>query len=72
MPCECEKVNIIMHAIIIILLLYIVWQVSSSKELYLGSGVQDQVYTSGADLRDLGQVFSSTDQGRSNSMGTTL
>jgi hypothetical protein len=33
---------------------------------YVGAGLNDQVYTSGADLRRLGQQFSSTDQGSSD------
>jgi hypothetical protein len=36
---------------------------------YLGQPVESQLYTSGATLRDLGQTFSSTDQG-SSSMGS--
>jgi high-affinity Fe2+/Pb2+ permease len=73
MPCDCEKINTFMHAIILILLIYVIWKLHlfermNSQGSYIGHGLQDQVYTSGADLRDLGQVFTSTDQGRNSQL----
>src|SRR5208282_2429953 len=71
--CGCVQVNTLMHALIIILLLFVIWKLVGVERMatdlsgtYIGSGLNNQVYTSGADMRRLGQVFSSTDQGSSD------
>lgn len=52
------------HVVIIVLLVLILWKMYSEKEdLYLGRGLDHYVYTSGATLRRLGQVFSQPGQG---------
>jgi hypothetical protein len=73
--CGCKQVNITMHALIIILLLFVIWKVLRVERLttdysdaYLGGGLDNAVYTSGATMRRLGQVFSSTDQGKTNTV----
>jgi hypothetical protein len=66
MTCECAKYTMIMHAIIILLLLFVIWKMFGVERLamgqYVGRGLPNQIYTSGADQR-FAQVFSSTDQG---------
>jgi hypothetical protein len=71
--CGCVQVNTLMHGLIIILLLFIIWKLVGVERMandlsgtYIGSGVNNQVFTSGADMRRLGQVFTSTDQGSSD------
>jgi hypothetical protein len=66
--CNCLQISTVTHAIIIILLLFIIWKLVSAERLlgdYIGSGLPNQIYDSGATMRRLGQVFSSTDQGSS-------
>lgn len=62
----CENKQMI-HVIIVVLLMYIIWKLQALESLtdgyYMGAGLNNQVYTSGADQRFYGQVFSSTDQG---------
>ncbi len=68
---SCEKCfhNFWLHAIIIVLLVVLIIRLEMkhmSEALdytYLGNGLADTVYTSGATLRRLGTTFSSTDQG---------
>jgi hypothetical protein len=65
--CDNKIQTHIAHVVIIVLLMFIIWKLSGLEHLsdgyYTGSGLNDQVYTSGADQRFYGQVFSSTDQG---------
>lgn len=56
------------HVVIIILLLYIIWRLHNTGEklkqgAYFGSGLDQYLYTSGATMRRLGQVFSQPGQG---------
>jgi len=62
--CDCFGNNMVMHGIIILLLIFIVWKLIKVERLtaYVGSGLPNNIYTSGADQR-FAQVFSSTDQG---------
>jgi hypothetical protein len=67
--CECGG-HFMLHAVIILLLLLVIWRLFRVERLvgdysgdYIGQGLPNSIYTSGADLRRLGQVFSSTDQG---------
>jgi hypothetical protein len=67
--CECSKNSIFMHAFIIILLVFIIWRLIKVERLavdysgaYIGQGLPNNIYTSGADQR-FAQTFSSTDQG---------
>lgn len=54
-----------LNAAVVVLIILVLWHIwKSYNELYIGTGLSDVgVYTSGATLRRLGQVFSSTDQG---------
>jgi hypothetical protein len=61
MDCGCWKATAVFQIIIIILLIYIMWRWIKLERLF--TGMPNTIYTSGADLRRLGQVFSSTDQG---------
>lgn len=68
-PCNCSdmtKISMIMHIIIIIILIYVIWKITKVERLaagdYIGKGLPNSVYTSGADQR-FAQRFSSTDQG---------
>jgi hypothetical protein len=63
---DAGQLSLILNAFTIILLLFIIWRVVRVERLtsnYVGGGLTDQVYTSGATMRRLGQVFTSTDQG---------
>ena len=56
------------HAVIIFLLLIILWKLYKTSErlserAYVGSGLDRYLYTSGATMRRLGQVFSQPSQG---------
>lgn len=56
----------LLNVAIIVLLLLILWYLmpKEKEEKYVGSGLSDLgVYTSGATLRRLGQMFGSTNQG---------
>jgi hypothetical protein len=74
--CPCKQYTRILYAVVLVLLFLIVlgWWFHGECLTgggpgvggYLGSGVTDNVYTSGATMRRLGQVFSSTDQGSSD------
>ena len=60
--------NTIMLAIIIVLLLFILWKLHNTGEklkerAYVGYGLDKYLYTSGATMRRLGQVFSQPGQG---------
>jgi hypothetical protein len=73
--CDCRNSSMMMHAMIIILLVFIIWKLIRVERLaadysgdYVGSGLPNTIYDSGADLRRLGQVFSSTDQGSTNTI----
>lgn len=61
--CEGENGGMYLQIIIVILLVYVIWRFGS--EYYVGAGLGENagVYTSGANLRIMGQVFSSTNQG---------
>lgn len=53
-------------AVLIVLVFLILWGMSSMNrktENLIGSGIQDQVFTSGATIRRLGQEFTGTNQG---------
>lgn len=57
-------VQLTYYAVLILLVFIIVWyMMKPSSERLLGSGVQDQVFTSGATMRRLGQEPTSTNQG---------
>jgi hypothetical protein len=66
---KSDPTHYVSQAVILVLLLvilYKVWYLSSSvktTERLIGSGVVDQVFTSGATMRRLGQEFSGTNQG---------
>jgi len=57
------------QAIVLLVVLVILWKVwnlpaqAAKTERLIGSGVVDQVFTSGATMRRLGQEFSGTNQG---------
>ena len=56
------------HVIIIILLLFVIWKLHNTGEKlkqgqYIGYGLDKYLYTSGATMRRLGQVFSQPGQG---------
>lgn len=58
----------ITHIVIIILLIYIIWRLHNTGEklrqgAYFGNGLDKYLYTSGATMRRLGQVFSQPGQG---------
>jgi hypothetical protein len=58
----------LVHVIIIVLLLFIIWKLHSTNEklkekAYVGYGLDKYLYTSGATMRRLGQVFSQPGQG---------
>jgi hypothetical protein len=58
--------KVVYFGVLILLMFLLVWQMrgmSSKTERLIGSGIQDQVFTSGATQRRLGQEFSSTNQG---------
>jgi hypothetical protein len=60
----CESNHVALHVVVIVLLLLILYKLHQTKEqLYLGRGLDDYIYTSGATLRRLGQVFSQPGQG---------
>jgi hypothetical protein len=64
--CEGAPTSYIAAAVVVLLiLLFVVYSNNKHKdETYIGHSLADtDVYTSGATLRRLGQVFSSTDQG---------
>lgn len=68
MPGENEKKISVSHVIIIVLLLFIIWKLHNTGEKlkegqYVGYGLDRYLYTSGATLRRLGQVFSQPGQG---------
>jgi hypothetical protein len=53
-------------AVLILIIFMIMWSLSSMNkktENLIGSGIQDQVFTSGATIRRLGQEFTGTNQG---------
>jgi hypothetical protein len=56
------------QAITLVLLILILWIVLRRGEGYLGAGVGDQIYTSGATMRRLGQVFSQPGQGHTTTI----
>jgi hypothetical protein len=58
-------VKVIYFATLLVLVLLLVWVCRGRKqsEKFLGSGVPDAVFTSGATMRRLGQEFGSTNQG---------
>lgn len=61
-----EPVRFWYFAVLIVLVLLItfyLFKLSSKGENFLGGGVQDQVFTSGATMRRLGQEFSQPGQG---------
>jgi hypothetical protein len=58
----------VVHVVIIILLLLILWKLHNTGERlkekqYVGQGLDRSLYTSGATMRRLGQVFSQPAQG---------
>ena len=55
--CQCVKFNSMISLVIIVILVVIFFKINTVAEHGIG------VYTSGATQRDIGQVFSSTDQG---------
>ncbi|MFA6089421.1 MAG: hypothetical protein WC755_06160 [Candidatus Woesearchaeota archaeon] len=58
--------HVVYFAVLIVLIFLILWQMRSMNqktEGLIGSGIQDQVFTSGATIRRLGQEFSGTNQG---------
>jgi hypothetical protein len=58
--------TVVYFALLILIVILILWQLrsaTSTAEGLIGSGVQDQVFTSGATIRRLGQEFGSTNQG---------
>lgn len=57
-----QRTNVIL-GIVVIAVLYLLYVYFVRKEGYLGGGVDNQVYTSGATMRRLAQKFSSTNQG---------
>lgn len=68
MPGENEKKISASHVIIIVLLLFIIWKLHNTGEKlkegqYVGYGLDRYLYTSGATMRRLGQVFSQPGQG---------
>jgi hypothetical protein len=66
--CFCAGMGMIIHAIIVVLIIFILWRLFwvehlvSNPRNYIGHGLPDQIYTSGADQR-FAQVFTSTDEG---------
>jgi hypothetical protein len=68
--CEDCRKGYWIQALIILLLFFIIYRMNTGERLvgrdeygYLGKGLADTVYTSGANLRRLGTTFSSTNQG---------
>jgi len=56
------------HVVIIVLLLFVIWKLHNTGEKlkegqYVGHGLDKYLYTSGATMRRLGQVFSQPGQG---------
>lgn len=68
--CPFKQANVILAVAILVVLLILIARIygnermKNERPVYLGDGVNNQVYTSGATMRRLGQVFSSTDQGQ--------
>jgi hypothetical protein len=63
---ESRSTVVVYFAILIVLVFLILWQMrsmNSKTEGLIGSGIQDQVFTSGATIRRLGQEFTGTNQG---------
>ena len=56
----------ITQAILLVLILWILWKQYAKERLnsYVGSGVNSQVFTSGATMRRLAQEFSQPGQGK--------
>jgi len=71
MPEPSDKRNYgfsIAHIVIIVLLILVLWKLHNTGEklaerAYVGSGLDKYLYTSGATMRRLGQVFSQPAQG---------
>ena len=74
---DYQIINLVLHILIVLLL---VWTIFSKSETlktaqggflgdflsgYVGGGLNSRVYTSGATMRRLGQLFSSANQGQS-------
>lgn len=68
--CQFKQANMILAVAILIVLVILVARIYGNERMkgeqpaYIGGGLNNQVYTSGATMRRLGQVFSSTDQGQ--------
>lgn len=58
MGCDCKQTNLPFFIIIILLIVFLYYLTRKER--------LESIYTSGADMRELGQVFSSTDQGDSD------
>jgi hypothetical protein len=67
---KCMVTNLAVQAIVILVLVYLVYKVGvmeryvNAPRNYIGSGLPNAVFTSGATMRRLAQKFSSTDQGQ--------
>jgi len=68
--CQFKQANMILAVAILVVLIILVARIYGNERMkgeqpaYIGGGLNDQVFTSGATMRRLGQVFSSTDQGQ--------
>lgn len=68
--CPYAKITTALEILIVIVLIYLLVFVYRDERMddpnfsYTGGGISNAVYTSGATMRRLGQVFSSTDQGQ--------
>lgn len=66
----CVAANMAIQAVVILVLLYLIYKVAMVERYvnaprdYIGSGLPNAVFTSGATMRRLAQKFSSTDQGQ--------
>ena len=63
---DCNK-TVLLNVLVIVLLLVLIWRTYALSERmessYFGGGLGDYLYTSGATMRRLGQVFSQPGQG---------
>ncbi len=68
--CPYKQANMILAVAILVVLIILIARVYGNERMkderpaYIGGGLNNQVFTSGATMRRLGQVFSSTDQGQ--------
>lgn len=73
---DYEKLNLALHLIIVLLLVWIIFfrseslktvqgdRIGDSLRGYVGGGLNSRIYTSGATMRRLAQEFSSSNQGQ--------